>query len=48
MVAKNTETLRNMNTSTAKHAKWYVRILDPKIIEYQFTSRGQLVDAKKF
>ena len=48
MVAKNTETLRNMNSSTAKHAKWYVRILDPKIIEYQFTSRGQLVDAKKF
>ena len=48
MVAKNTETLRNMNSSTAKHAKWYVRILDPKIIEYKFSSRGQIVDAKKF
>ena len=34
MVSKNTETLKNMNSTTAKFAKWYVRILDPKIIEY--------------
>ena len=37
-----------MNASTAKHAKWYVRILDPKIIAYKFRAKGKVVDATKF
>lgn len=48
MASKNTETLKNMNASTAKHAKWYVRILDPKIIAYQFRAKEKVVDATKF
>ena len=47
MVSKNTETLKNMNSTTAKFAKWYVRILDPKIIEYSFSSRGEKIEAQK-
>ena len=47
-LSKNVETLKNMNGGTAKYAKWYVRIIDPKIIEYSFIARGQSVQAKKF
>ena len=48
MLPKNVETLKNMNATTAKFAKWYVRIIDPKVIEYSFHARGQDVQAKKF
>ena len=48
MLAKNVETLKNMNGGTAKFAKWYVRIIDPKIIDYKFTAKGKVVDASKF
>jgi hypothetical protein len=48
MQAKNVETLKNMNGSTAKFAKWYVRIIDPKVIQYEFQAQGKKVDAKKF
>ena len=46
--ASVSETLKNMNSTSAKHATWLVRVLDPKIIKYQFTARGQLVQAEKF
>ena len=48
MVSKNVETLKNMNGGTAKFAKWYVRIIDPKVIQYQFQAQGKKVEAKKF
>ena len=48
MLAKNVETLKNMNGGTAKFAKWYVRIIDPKIIDYKFSAKCKLVDASKF
>ena len=47
MVAKNVETLKNMNDSTSKYAKWYVRIIDPKIIEYSFSAKGEEIRANK-
>ena len=47
-LAKNVETLKNMNGNTAPHAKWYVRILDPKTIEYTFTAKQEVVHATKF
>ncbi len=48
MIAKNVETLKNMNSNTAKFAKWYVRILEPKVISYTVASRGETVHAHKF
>ena len=48
MLSKNTEALKSMNSQTAKFAKWYVRVLDPKVIEYSFTTRGEDVQAQKF
>ena len=33
MLSKNVETLENMNGTTAKFAKWYVRIIDPKVMD---------------
>ena len=48
MLPKNVETLKNMNGTTAKFAKWYVRVCDPKIVDYSFQSRGEKVDAQKF
>ena len=48
MMAKNVETLKNMNSTTSKFAKWYVRVVDPKIIDYSFTARGETVTAQKF
>ena len=37
-----------MNSTTSKFAKWYVRVIDPKIIEYTFTARSETVNAQKF
>ena len=48
MLSKNTETLKNMNYQTAKYAKWYVKVLHPKVIEYSFAARGEQVQAQKF
>ena len=42
------ETLKNMNPTTAKHATWLVRVLDPKLTNYEFMSRGEKVNAAKF
>ena len=37
-----------MNVQTGKHATWVVRVLSPKLIHYQFTAKGQKVEASKF
>ena len=44
----NLESLKNMNGNTAKYAKWYARIIDPKVIRYTFVARDKTVDAQKF
>jgi hypothetical protein len=48
MLSKNTEALKSMNSQTAKFAKWYVKILDPKVVDYSFFSRGESIHAQKF
>ena len=45
---RNVEVLKSMNGTIGKYAKWYVRVIDPKIIQYQFTSRGEPVAAERF
>ena len=47
-LSKNTESLKRMNSQTAKFAKWYVLVVDPKLIDYSFPSRGETVQAQKF
>ena len=47
-LAKNVETLKNMNGSSGKVAKWYVRILDPQIVCYTFAAKGETVNAERF
>ena len=47
-MALSAETIKNMNNTTAKHATWILRILDPKLIKYKFSARGQVVNAEKF
>ena len=43
------ETLTNMNAGTSKYALWIIRVVgDPKVIEYDFTARGETVHAQKF
>ena len=39
---KNVEILKNMNSTNGKFATWNVRVLEPKIIEYEFSSKGGL------
>ncbi len=48
MLGKNVETLKNMNSTTSKFAKWFVRVIHPKIVDYTFQARGETVQAKKF
>ena len=48
MMGKNVETLKSMNATTGKFAKWYVRVLDPKVIDYSFQSKGETIAAQKF
>ena len=48
MLSKNVETLKNMNSTTAKFAKWYVRVIDPKVIDYTFSAKGEQIQAQKF
>ena len=42
------ETLANLNNTTAKFAKFIVRVLDPQVREYDFFARGEKIQAKKF
>ena len=37
-----------MNGTTATLAKWYVRVIDPKVVQYSFTARSEKVGAEKF
>ena len=48
MLPTNLETLKNMNGTTSRFAKWYVRVCDPKVVDYTFKARGETVDAQKF
>ena len=48
MLPKNLETLKNRNSSTGKFAKWYVRVIAPKIIDYPIKARGETIAAQKF
>ena len=48
MLSKNTEPLKNMNSQTAKYAKWYVKAIDPKVIDYSFTAKCENTQAQKF
>ena len=48
MMGKNVETLKSMNATTGKFAKWYVRVLDPKVIDYSFQSKGETIAAQRF
>ena len=45
---KNTETLKRMNTNNSKYAIWFVRVVDPRVMKYQFTSRNEPVQAERF
>ena len=45
---KNVEILKNMNSTNGKFATWHVRVLEPKIIEYEFKSRQETVIAERF
>ena len=47
-LAKNTEALKSMSSQTAKFARWYVRILDPKVVNYTFFAKGESIQAQKF
>lgn len=42
------EKLQNCDNSTAKHAQWLVRALDPKVVTYTFWAKGEQVSATKF
>ena len=46
MLSKNTEALKSMHSQTAKFAKWYVKILDPKVGDYSFFSKGEAIHAQ--
>ena len=48
VLPKNLETLKNMNATTAKYAKWFVRVIDPTVLDYSFQSRGEKVSAQNF
>ena len=45
-MAKPTETLKNMNTSTSKHASWVVRVVSQKVVKYTFTAKGKNTGAE--
>ena len=50
MLPPNVEILENMNSMYGPYCKWYVRIIDAKIIPYQFKSRDEteIVYAERF
>ena len=37
-----------MNSTIGKYTKWCVRIIDPKVIQYEFKSRQETVMAERF
>ena len=37
-----------MAGSAAQFAKWFVRVLEPQVVEYKFKARNEEVQAKKF
>ena len=41
------EPLKNVNSLTAKFPKWYVKVLDPKVIDYSFKSKGESIHSQK-
>ena len=41
MLPKHVETSKNVNPTIGKSVKWDVRIIDPKIIQYEFKPRGE-------
>ena len=40
MLPKHVETSKNVNSTIGKSATWDVRIIGPKIIQYEFKPRG--------
>ena len=48
MLSKNMDQLKSMNSQTDKFAKWYVKVLDPKVIECSFRAKGESTHAQKF
>ena len=45
---KNIESLKNMNSTNGKFAKWCVRVVDPKIIPYEFRSKDEMISAERY
>ena len=37
-----------MNSSTSKYARWYARIVNPKVIDYTFVAKGETIYAQKY
>merc|ERR1712024_166652 len=37
-----------MNCQIDRYAKWYPRIVDPKVIPYEFKSKNEIESAEKF
>ena len=46
--AENIDTLKNLNSNTAKFAKWIARIIAPKLVKYTFRAQNKEVYPKKF
>ncbi len=44
----DSDSLLNLNERSAKCSVWVVRVANPRLIAYQFQSRGELVKAQKF
>ena len=45
---KSFETLKNMNAASQKYATWIVRVVQGRLVNYTFWSRGEKVEATKF
>ena len=37
-----------MNSTIGKYAKWYVRVIEGKVIQYEFKSRQEAVMVERF
>ena len=42
------DSIMNMNNSSAKFSRWVVRVRNPRVVRYSFTARGETVKAEKF
>ena len=40
--------IENMSSQIGKFAKWCVRIIDAKVIKFQFTASGETVTAERY